>query len=50
MPLGVELKFKVCPSHNGPLLDAVGVGFGLITTFVVAVALQPVAPFVTVTV
>jgi hypothetical protein len=38
MPLGVELKFKVCPSHNGPLLDAVGVGFGFTVTVTVAQA------------
>jgi hypothetical protein len=44
-----EVRFKVLPTQTGVFELAVGVGKVLITTVIVAVALQPLA-FVTVTV
>ena len=42
-PAGKVAKFNVCPAHTGPLLEAVIVGKGFITTVVCAVPEQPVA-------
>lgn len=49
-PVPVAVRFNVCPTHKGPLLDAVTVGSGFTVIVVPAEVAEQPLPFVTVTV